>query len=76
MNSLFRKAPVFGYAIAILVGAPVGASAQDVPKEIWGKWTIRRIVPTRTISCWGDPEAKKCSERSSNTPRTPSAGKI
>jgi hypothetical protein len=43
----------------IALGMAVAASAQGIPKEIWGKWTIRRIVPTRTISCWDYPEAKK-----------------
>ena len=56
---LWRKAKAFGYMIAILVGVAATASAQDIPKEIWGKWTIRRILPTRTISCWGYPEARK-----------------
>ena len=59
MRRLWRKAKAFGYLVALLVGAAVTTSAQDIPKEIWGKWTIRRILPTRTISCWGYPEAKK-----------------
>jgi hypothetical protein len=58
-RGLWRKAEAFGFVAAILVGAAVSMSAQDTPKEIWGKWTIRRIRPTRTISCWGYPEAKK-----------------
>src|SRR2546427_747249 len=28
-------------------------------KELWGTWVVRREVPTTTISCWGDKEAKK-----------------
>jgi hypothetical protein len=35
------------------------ASAQTVPKEVWGKWVVRRELPTTTISCWGEPEARK-----------------
>jgi hypothetical protein len=35
------------------------APAQSIPKEIWGKWTIRRELPTRTISCWGEADARK-----------------
>ena len=35
------------------------ADGQAIPKEIWGKWKIVRELPTRTISCWGKPEAKK-----------------
>lgn len=32
--------------------------AQTIPKELWGKWIVRREVPTTTISCWGQEEAK------------------
>jgi hypothetical protein len=32
--------------------------AQTVPKELWGTWVVRQIVPTSTISCWGEKEAK------------------
>jgi hypothetical protein len=42
---------------ALLVTAT--ASAQSIPKEIWGNWTIQRQLPTRTISCWGDSDAEK-----------------
>jgi hypothetical protein len=35
------------------------APAQSIPKEIWGKWTIKRELPTKTISCWGNADAKK-----------------
>jgi hypothetical protein len=34
------------------------ASAQNVPKELWGKWIVRRKLPAHTISCWGDNDAK------------------
>jgi hypothetical protein len=30
-----------------------------IPKVVWGKWVVRREVPTTTISCWGEPEAHK-----------------
>ena len=33
-------------------------SAQTTSSELYGKWKIRRILPARTISCWGDKEAK------------------
>ena len=32
--------------------------AQTIPKEIYGKWVVSRIIPTDTISCWGDKQAK------------------
>jgi hypothetical protein len=35
------------------------ARSQAVPKQIWGKWRIVREIPTRTISCWGESDAKK-----------------
>jgi len=36
-----------------------GCAAQSIPKEIWGKWIIRRELPTTTISCWGEADARK-----------------
>jgi hypothetical protein len=47
------------YLIFILLALPGTAHAQTIPKELWGKWVVRREVPTTTISCWGDEEAKK-----------------
>jgi hypothetical protein len=46
----------------LVIGIPnvaVIACAQAVPKDVWGKWMVRREVPTTTISCWGEPEARK-----------------
>lgn len=34
------------------------AQAQMIPKEIWGKWVVTRIIPTETISCWGEAQAE------------------
>lgn len=42
----------------ILVAALASAAAQDIPVELRGKWTIKRELPTATISCWGEQEAK------------------
>jgi hypothetical protein len=33
-------------------------NAQNIPKELVGKWLIRRELPTRTICCWGEKEAQ------------------
>jgi hypothetical protein len=41
--------------IALLATA---ASAQGIPKELWGKWVVKRQLDTTTISCWGDKEAR------------------
>jgi hypothetical protein len=30
-----------------------------IPAQLVGKWTVRRIVPTRTISCWGAKESRR-----------------
>jgi hypothetical protein len=32
--------------------------AQNIPQQIWGKWLVNRQIPTTTISCWGEAEAK------------------
>ena len=44
--------------IAFLVLAKT-VPAQAIPNELWGTWIVSREVPTTTISCWGDKEAKK-----------------
>jgi hypothetical protein len=40
----------------VLIG--VMATAQNIPQELVGKWVINRELPARTISCWGEKEAK------------------
>jgi hypothetical protein len=47
------------YLIAIVLGFLMPSRGQTVPKELWGKWNIRREVPTTTIACWGEEESKK-----------------
>ncbi len=47
------------YLMVLFLGLAKTASAQTVPKELWGTCVLRREVPTTTISCWGDKEAKK-----------------
>jgi hypothetical protein len=46
-----------GLAIAFL-GFVSGVSAQTIPQTLWGKWIVRSELPTTTISCWGQKEAK------------------
>ena len=36
-----------------------GAQTQTIPVELQGRWTIRRVIPTRSISCWGYDQGKK-----------------
>jgi hypothetical protein len=31
---------------------------QIIPQDIWGKWVVSREIPTTSISCWGDTEAR------------------
>jgi hypothetical protein len=47
--------------LCVFVGFVVfatGAAVQGIPRELWGKWVIRHEVPTATISCWGETEAR------------------
>jgi hypothetical protein len=32
---------------------------QIIPEDVWGTWVVSREIPTRTISCWGEADAKK-----------------
>jgi hypothetical protein len=44
---------------AFLLFVATSAAAQTIPAELLGKWVIQRVIPTSTISCWGDKEAKR-----------------
>jgi hypothetical protein len=35
------------------------APAQTIPQALWGKWIVKRALPTRTISCWDEQKIKK-----------------
>jgi hypothetical protein len=48
---------VFLIVVFLVLLAPT--SAQTIPKELWGKWVVRRELPATTISCWGEKEAQK-----------------
>ncbi len=43
-------------SLILLAGSML--AAQDIPQELVGKWVVQRELPTRTISCWGEKEAK------------------
>ena len=47
------------YLLILSLGLAKIIPAQTIPKELWGTWVVRREVPTTTISCWGEKEAKK-----------------
>jgi len=34
-------------------------ATDGIPRELWGKWVVVRELDTRTISCWGDRQAKR-----------------
>ena len=46
------------YLMIIFLGLLSTTPEQTIPKELWGKWVVRREVHTTTISCWGEEEAK------------------
>lgn len=42
-------------SVVLLAGI---SSAQNFPQELVGKWLIKRDLPTRTICCWSEKEAR------------------
>jgi hypothetical protein len=46
---------LIGAGLIWLVAAP---QSETIPQEIWGKWIVSREIPTTTMSCWSDKEAK------------------
>jgi hypothetical protein len=47
----------------LLLSVPLGAIGAEphemIPRELWGIWTVRREIPTTTISCWDEDDARK-----------------
>lgn len=54
MRGLTR--PLVGLALFIILAANL--NAQEIPKQLRGKWIVKRELLTRTISCWGESEAQ------------------
>jgi hypothetical protein len=48
---------IFNLIIVLATFAP-SALPQTIPSELWGTWVVRRELPTSTISCWGETEAR------------------
>ena len=46
------------FSIVSLLWLIIAAQAKTIPKEVWGKCVVSRVLPTTTIACWGDSEAK------------------
>ena len=44
---------------ALLLGFQCVAAAQAIPNTLWGKWIVKRVVPTTSISCWDDKDARR-----------------
>jgi hypothetical protein len=44
--------------VIVLLGGAVVMRSQSIPKELWGTWRISRELSTKTISCWGEGDAK------------------
>jgi hypothetical protein len=45
--------------LALLFNCIGFAAAQDIPGQLRGKWIIKRVLPTSTISCWSYKEARR-----------------
>jgi hypothetical protein len=43
---------------AIVASFATTAMAQTIPSELWGSWVVGHELPTSTISCWGEAEAR------------------
>lgn len=43
----------------ILLALGLGSPAQDIPQQLQGKWRIKRVLPTSTISCWSYKTAQR-----------------
>lgn len=45
--------------LAITSMMALSSTTGDVPDEIRGTWTVTRVIPTATITCWGKRESRK-----------------
>ena len=43
----------------VLSGTLGAQNASSMPAELEGTWRIQRIIPTRTITCWDERQARK-----------------
>jgi hypothetical protein len=46
------------YTTIIFATFATAAMSQTVPSELWGRWVIRRELPTTTTTCWSETEAR------------------
>jgi hypothetical protein len=52
---------MLGALIALQAAAP---ATHEIPAQLQGDWVVTRLIPTRTISCWGNRDAKKLLQTS------------
>lgn len=45
--------------LLIAIVALCSAAEQAIPTQLRGKWVVKRVLPTSTISCWSEEEGKK-----------------
>ena len=46
--------------LCLLLAFPTAAlPSHEIPPQLRGTWIITRLIPTRTISCWGQREANR-----------------
>ena len=46
------------FKVQLTQNNPATKAGDPIPQDIRGKWVIRKVLPTRTISCWGDKESR------------------
>jgi len=46
-------------ALLFLFLAPQSAAISEIPIQLRGDWKVTRVIPTATITCWDDSQAKK-----------------
>jgi hypothetical protein len=51
-----RAGVLLSMLIALQSAAPV---THEIPAQLQGDWVVTRLLSTRTISCWGNRDAKK-----------------
>lgn len=51
-------ARIFTVSLVLLAFASV-LVGQGIPQDLRGAWVVSRVIPTRTISCWGQKEANR-----------------
>jgi hypothetical protein len=47
-----------GLVLLLSVAIGVAQNSRSLPAQLQGKWRIRRMIPTRTITCWDERQAR------------------